>query len=581
MSQASPIEKVGGGVATYVDQRTGSNKFLSKNLGKVFPDHWSFMLGEIALYSFIVILITGTFLTFFYKPSMIEVVYDGSYVPLKGIQMSEAYASSLDISFDIRGGLLLRQMHHWAALIFIAAMAVHMFRVFFTGAFRKPREFNWLIGVVLVTLGLVAGFSGYSLPDDLLSGTGLQITRGIAQAVPIVGTWATFLLFDGQFPGNDFISRLYSVHILLIPGLILALVTVHLMLVWTQKHTQFPGPGRTNENVVGYPLLPVYMAKAGGFFFIVFGIIALIGGLVTINPIWIFGPFMPDQVSAGSQPDWYMGFLDGALRIMPNWETNLFDWWTISWNILIPAVIVPGVLFTGLALYPFIEAWVTGDKKEHHLLDRPRNNPTRTGFGVMAITFYGLLWIGGGNDIIATSFDLTINSITWFLRVMIFVIPPIAFVVTRRICLGLQRRDRDKLLHGYETGRVLRLPHGEFIEVHEPISIKEKAVIMSKTDIAPLPAPERTDAAGVRNKRYLLQKVQHKLSGFFYAQNVAKPSAAEIEAAEHHVAHEAALEAPLHAYEDADQINTFHGGVLHHPGMPETNAEQIAERSQH
>ena len=285
MSQASPIEKIGGGVATYVDQRTGSNKFLSKNLGKVFPDHWSFMLGEIALYSFIVILITGTFLTFFYKPSMIEVVYDGSYVPLKGIQMSEAYASSLDISFDIRGGLLLRQMHHWAALIFIAAMAVHMFRVFFTGAFRKPREFNWLIGVVLVTLGLVAGFSGYSLPDDLLSGTGLQITRGIAQAVPIVGTWATFLLFDGQFPGNDFISRLYSVHILLIPGLILALVTVHLMLVWTQKHTQFPGPGRTNENVVGYPLLPVYMAKAGGFFFIVFGIIALIGGLVTIPPM--------------------------------------------------------------------------------------------------------------------------------------------------------------------------------------------------------------------------------------------------------------------------------------------------------
>ena len=581
MSQASPIEKAGGGVATYVDQRVGSNKFLARSLGKVFPDHWSFMLGEIALYSFIVVLITGTFLTFFYKPSMIEVVYDGSYVPLKGILMSEAYASSLDISFDIRGGLLIRQMHHWAALIFIAAMAVHMFRVFFTGAFRKPREFNWLIGVVLVTLGLVAGFSGYSLPDDLLSGTGLQITRGIAQAIPVIGTWATFLLFDGQFPGSDFISRLYSVHILLIPGLILALVTVHLMLVWTQKHTQFPGPGRTNENVVGYPLMPVYMAKAGGFFFIVFGIIALIGGLVTINPIWIFGPFMPDQVSAGSQPDWYMGFLDGALRIMPNWETNLFDWWTISWNILIPAVIVPGILFTGLALYPFIEAWVTGDKKEHHLLDRPRNNPTRTGFGVMAITFYGLLWIGGGNDVIATSFDLTINSITWFLRIAIFVIPPLMFVLTRRICLGLQRRDRDKLLHGYESGRILRLPHGEFIEVHEPISIKEKAVIMSKTDIAPLPAPERRDAAGVRNKRFHLQNVQHKLSGFFYADNIAKPSAAEIEAAEHHVAHEAALEAPLHDYEDADQIKPFHGGVLHHPGMPETNAEQLAERSQH
>ncbi|MUH46927.1 MAG: hypothetical protein F2793_10495, partial [Actinobacteria bacterium] len=416
-------------------------------------------------------------------------------------------------------------------------------------------------------------------PDDLLSGTGLQITRGIAQALPIVGTWATFLLFDGQFPGSDFISRLYSVHILLIPGLILALVTVHLMLVWTQKHTQFPGPGRTNDNVVGYPLLPVYMAKAGGFFFIVFGIIALIGGLVTINPIWIFGPFMPDQVSAGSQPDWYMGFLDGALRIMPNWETNLFDWWTISWNVMIPAMIVPGVLFTGLALYPFIEAWATGDKREHHLLDRPRNAPTRTAIGVMAISFYGLLWIGGGNDIIATSFNLTINSITWFLRVAIFVIPPLVFVATRRICLGLQRRDRDKLLHGYESGRVLRLPHGEFIEVHEPISIKEKAVILSKTDILPLAAPQKADEAGVRNKRFAVEKLRHKLSLFFYAENIAKPTAAEIEAAEHHVAHDAALEAPLHAYEDADEIRNFHGGVLHHPGMPETNAEQIAERS--
>ncbi len=318
MTTTSPVEKAGGATATYVDQRIGSNKFLSRNLGKVFPDHWSFMLGEIALYSFIVVLLTGVFLTLFFKPSMIEVIYDGSYVPLKGIKMSEAYASTLDISFDIRGGLLLRQMHHWAALIFIAAMAVHMFRVFFTGAFRKPREFNWLIGVALTTLALLAGFSGYSLPDDLLSGTGLQIARGIVQAIPVVGTWAAFLLFGGEFPGTDFIPRLYGVHILLIPGLILGLVTAHLMLVWTQKHTQFPGPGRNNDNVVGYPLLPVYMAKAGGFFFIVFGIIALIGGLVTINPIWIFGPYMPDQVSAGSQPDWYIGFLDGALRTMPN-----------------------------------------------------------------------------------------------------------------------------------------------------------------------------------------------------------------------------------------------------------------------
>ena len=580
MTTTSPVEKVGGGVATYVDQRTGSNKFLSRSLGKVFPDHWSFMLGEIALYSFVVVLLTGTFLTLFYKPSMIEVLYDGSYVPLKGIKMSEAYASTLDISFDVRGGLLLRQMHHWSALIFIAAMSVHMFRVFFTGAFRKPREFNWIIGVALVTLGLGAGFSGYSLPDDLLSGTGLQIARGIVQSIPVIGTWMAFLLFDGEFPGTDFISRLYGVHILLIPGLILALVTVHLMLVWTQKHTQFPGPGRTNDNVVGYPLMPVYMAKAGGFFFVVFGVIALIGGLVTINPIWVFGPYVPDQVSSGSQPDWYIGWLDGALRTMPNWESTLFGF-TVSWNIFIPAVVVPGIIFTALALYPFLEAWVTGDKKEHHLLDRPRNAPTRTGIGVMSLTFYLLLWIGGANDIIAITFGLSINAITWTLRIALFVIPPIMFIVTRRICLGLQRRDRDKLLHGYESGRILRLPNGEFIEVHQPINAKEKAVITGKTDITPLPLPPATDADGVRNKHYQVKKLRSKLSGFFYSENIPLPSAAEIEAGQHHAAHAAAVEAPLHEYEDADQLNRLHGGVLHHPGMPETNAEQLAKGGGH
>ncbi len=579
MSSATdhPIEQVGGATAKYVDQRLGSNKFLGRNLAKVFPDHWSFMLGEIVLYSFIVVLLTGTYLTLFFNPSMVEVIYNGSYVPLKGVQMSEAYASTLNISFEVRGGLLIRQMHHWSALIFVAAMAVHMFRVFFTGAFRKPRELNWIVGVGLTALALGAGFTGYSLPDDLLSGTGLQIIRGILQAIPVVGTWATFLVFGGEFPGTDIIPRLYSAHILLIPGIILALVTVHLMMVWTQKHTQFPGPGRTNNNVVGYPLLPVYMAKAGGFFFIVFGIIALIGGLVTINPIWIFGPYTPDQVSAGSQPDWYIGWLDGAMRLMPNWE-NVIAGFTISWNVFIPSVVIPGILFTGLALYPFLEAWATGDKREHHLLERPRNAPVRTGIGVAAILFYGLLWIGGGNDIIATTFDLSINAITRTLQVMLIAGPPIAFVITKRLCLGLQRRDRDKLLHGYESGRVLRLPHGEFIEVHQPLNYKELAVISSKEDLAVLPAPVKTDANGVRNPHYRVDQLRHKLSSFFLRDNVERPTDAEIAAGQAHASHSAALEAPLHEYEELDQDPVGHGGVLHHPGMPMTNQEQMDQR---
>jgi ubiquinol-cytochrome c reductase cytochrome b subunit len=576
----STAEKIGGGTATWADQRLGSNKFLAKNLKKVFPDHWSFMLGEIILYSFIVVLITGVFLTLFYKPSMVEVIYDGSYVPLKGIEMTEAYASTLQISFDVRGGLLIRQMHHWAALIFVAAMVVHAFRVFFTGAYRKPREINWLIGVALLVLALAAGFTGYSLPDDLLSGTGLQIIRGIIQSIPVVGTWAAFLVFDGEFPGTDIISRLYMAHILLVPGLILALVTVHLMMVWYQKHTQFPGQGRTNENVVGYPLMPVYMAKAGGFFFVVFGLIALLSGLVNINPVWIFGPYTPDQVSAGTQPDWYIGWLDGALRLMPNWESVIAGY-TLSWNVLIPSVVIPGILFTALALYPFLESWATGDKREHHLLDRPRNAPVRTGIGVMAIVFYGLLWIGGGNDLVATTFDMSINAISWALRIGLIVLPPIAFIITKRICLSLQRRDREKLLHGYETGRVLRLPHGEFIEVHAPVNNKERAVLEAKlgANYEPLPAPQKTDASGVKNKKYRIEKLQHRLSHFFYKDNVTPPTVAEIEAAQAHVAHDAALEAPLHEYEESNYVNVpFHGGVLHEQGEPMTNAEQLAQR---
>ena len=357
----SATVKTAGKTVGWVDDRLASSNFLKRNMGKVFPEHWSFMLGEIALYSFIVVMLSGVYLTLFFKPSMIEIAYNGSYVPLKGVQMSEAYASTLDISFDIRGGLLMRQIHHWSALFFIAAISVHLCRVFFTGAFRKPREMNWVIGVGLLTMALLAGFAGYSLPDDLLSGTGLRIAQGIMLSIPLIGTYLSFFVFGGEFPGTDFISRLYAVHILVVPGLILALLTAHLIMVWYQKHTQFPGPGRTNDNVVGYRILPIYMAKAGGFFFVVFGIITLISGLVTINPIWLYGPYTPDQVTAGSQPDWYIGWLEGALRMMPNVEWVIFGY-TISWNILVPAAIVPGIIFTVMGLYPWIEQWATGDK---------------------------------------------------------------------------------------------------------------------------------------------------------------------------------------------------------------------------
>jgi ubiquinol-cytochrome c reductase cytochrome b subunit len=470
--------------ANYLDERVGVGGILKSFGRKVFPDHWSFMLGEVALYSFVILLISGTFLTFFYQPAMTEVVYDGAYLPLKGTQMSIAYASSLDISFEIRGGMLMRQAHHWSALLFVAAAGLHMLRVFFTGAFRKPREINWLVGFMLFVLGMAAGFTGYSLPDDLLSGNGLRIIDGMIKGIPVVGTSISSGLFGGEFPGTEIIARLYGLHILLVPALIVIFIAIHLFMVIIHKHTHYSGPGRTDENVVGYPLMPVYVAKAGGFFFIVFGVVMLISATFTVNPIWNYGPYDPSPVSAGTQPDWYIGWLDGALRLAPsNWDIMLFGH-TYPMGVLVPLVV--SLVFLGLvAVYPFVEAWVTGDKREHHVLDRPRNAPTRTGIGAAGVTFYGVLWAAASTDLIATFFQMSLNQVLTFMQVLLIVGPIVAYLVTKRTCLSLQRKDREIVLHGRETGRIVRLPHGEYIEVHEPLDKFEMYKLVDFKDYRP------------------------------------------------------------------------------------------------
>src|SRR5690606_37931612 len=376
----------------------------------------------------IVLLISGVFLTMFFVPSMGLITYEGPFAPMHGVEMSEAYASTLQLSFEVTGGLLMRQVHHWAALLFMAASVTHMRRVFFTGAFRKPREINWVVGFTLLILGLAAGFTGYSLPDDVLSGNGLRITDGVVKSIPIIGSYLSYFVFGGEFPGEHIIPRLFTLHILLVPALILALIGLHLFFVVLHKHTHYPGPGRTDRNVVGFPLFPVYVAKAGGFFFIVFGFLALMAATMTINPVWNYGPYDPSPVAAGAQPDWYMLFLEGSLRLMPGpgWEW-VIGGFTLSLNVLIPAVIIPGIPFTALALYPFVEAFATGDKREHHVLDRPRNVPVRTGIGVGILTAFFILILAGANDLIATHFHMSINDITNIFRVLFLVAPFVAF----------------------------------------------------------------------------------------------------------------------------------------------------------
>jgi ubiquinol-cytochrome c reductase cytochrome b subunit len=410
---------------------------------------------------------------------------------------------------------------------------VHSARVFFTGAFRKPRETNWLIGVGLISLSIIEGLLGYSLPDDLLSGTGFRIAEGVLLGIPVVGTYLSFFLFGGEFPGEDLIPRIYTMHVLLLPGIFLALITVHVMLVWYQKHTHYPGPGRTEKNSVGYPFFPVYTAKAGGFFFITFGVTTLLSAFATINPIWLFGPYTPTQVTAGSQPDFYMGFLEGILRMFPNWEIH--EWgYTLSLNVLVPTLVIPGILFTAMALYPMIESFVTGDHREHHVLDRPRNVPTRTGLGVMAIVTWLMLLAAGANDILAITFHLSINAITNFFRIAIFIVPPLAYIVTKRICLGLQRRDRDLVLHGRETGRIVRLPHGEMIEVHEPISEADRYTLTQHESRHPLELQPATDANGIPRRSILTSKIRARMSRFYFEDTVDPPTPAEVRELEGH-----------------------------------------------
>ncbi|HEU4360245.1 MAG TPA: cytochrome bc complex cytochrome b subunit [Mycobacterium sp.] len=481
--------------AEAIDTRYHPSAALRRQFNKVFPSHWSFLLGEIALYSFIVLLLTGVYLTLFFDPSMAEVTYNGVYQPLRGVAMSRAYETALDISFEVRGGLFVRQVHHWAALMFAAAIMVHLARIFFTGAFRRPREANWVIGSLLLILAMFEGYFGYSLPDDLLSGIGLRAAlSSITLGMPVIGTWLHWALFGGDFPGSIIIPRLYAMHILLIPGIILALIGAHLALVWFQKHTQFPGPGRTEHNVVGVRVMPVFAVKSGAFFAMITGILGLMGGLLQINPIWNLGPYKPSQVSAGSQPDFYMMWTEGLARLWPAWEFYFFGH-TIPGAVGVGLIM--GLVFVLLIVYPFLEKRFTGDYAHHNLLQRPRDVPVRTAIGAMAIAFYLVLTLAAMNDIIAWKFHISLNATTWIGRIGMVVLPPIIYFLTYRWCVGLQRSDRAVLEHGIETGIIKRLPHGAYVELHQPLGPVDDHGHPIALEYQGAPVPKRMNKLGL------------------------------------------------------------------------------------
>ncbi|MGW3497660.1 cytochrome bc1 complex cytochrome b subunit [Streptomyces sp. NPDC001020] len=500
------------------DRRAPVSELAGQLLRKAFPDHWSFYLGEIALYSFVILVLTGSWLTLFFDPSMAEVVYGGSYKPLQGLLVTKAFESTLHMSFDVRGGLLIRQMHHWAALVFVAAIGAHMLRIFFSGAFRRPRELNWIIGVTLFMLALLEGFCGYSLPDDLLSGTGLRTAHTIVMSIPVVGTYLAFLLWGGSYPGTLLSQRLYIAHVLFVPGLLIGLITVHLILVVYLKHTQWAAPGKTNRNVVGQAMFPSFVARSTGLSLMVFGATALLGAVAQINPVWNYGPYVADQVSTDAQPDWYVGFLEGALRLMPNLETNVAGH-TFMWNVLLPAVVLPALLFLVLYLYPVFERWLTADLVEHHLCDRPRDRPVRTGLGVAAIVFYAVLLMAGGNDVIAYLFHASVNVLTWVFRVAVVVGPVMAYLITRRVCLALQLHERKLYQEGEETGVVRQDLGGGMGERHVALDRERRYRLLVREIPRPLdhPGPQAP----------LRRRLRASLNSWYYRDRVELPTTVE------------------------------------------------------
>jgi ubiquinol-cytochrome c reductase cytochrome b subunit len=459
-SKNAPVE----GTIRWLDDRLGIAKGGRVFLDKIFPDHWSFLLGEIALYSFIILLATGVFLSLYFVPSASDVIYHGVYAPLRGVKMSAAYASTVDLSFSVRSGMVIRQMHHWAADVFVGAIAVHMARIFFTGAFRKPRELNWIIGVTLLMLAIVNGFLGYSLPDDLVSGTGIRIAYSIILSIPVVGSYLATFVFGGNFPGNGvIIPRFFILHVLILPLVILGLIAAHLGLLVRQKHTQFPGEGRTAENVVGTPMYPTFILKTTGFLFMITGVLWALGGLIQINPIWQFGPYTPTQISYAVQPDWYMGWLDGALRIMPSWEFTGFGH-TIPFEVFLPAVLFPGLTFTLFWLWPFVEAKVTGNKGTHHLLERPRDRPLHTAIGAAGVAFYFTLFGASATDVLANFLQVSLNTVLWSFRFLVFVVPAVVGFVTWSLCrqmsgvAGIGKRKRSVVVTRSAAGEYATTP---------------------------------------------------------------------------------------------------------------------------
>jgi ubiquinol-cytochrome c reductase cytochrome b subunit len=426
------------GLVRYLDERSGTAPLIRKSLRYVFPDHWSFLLGEIALYSFVVLVATGVFLTLFFEPSLANVHYHGEYEPLRGLKMSEAYRSVVDLSFKVKAGLLMRQTHHWAADVFLVAIVLHVARIILTGAFRKPRDGVYYIGVTMLILAILEGFLGYSLVDDLLSGMGLAIAYAVAMSLPFIGANLTLLIWGAPFPGSAaFESRMYVFHVLILPIALAVLISLHLLLLASRHHTQFRGAGRTERRAVGLPAVPGYAPRSIGLALAVASVLFLLGGLIQINPVWQWGPYEVAQGTNGAQPDWYLGWLIGGLRLMPGFDVTIGSY-TLVPNPFWGGAFFPLLVFLILFLWPSLERRFTGDYTFHHLLDRPRDRAWHTAVACAFFTWVAVVFIAGSADRIFVFFHIPYVWQVWFFRFAVFALPIGVLFLVKSFCRELQ-----------------------------------------------------------------------------------------------------------------------------------------------
>lgn len=409
-------------------------------------DRLAAAFGQIAGYSFAVAAVTGVLLLPFFRPSMATVVYHGSYAVLDGVPVSRAFRSVLGISFDVPGGLLVRQVHHWSADVFVAAVCLRLLRTFFRGRFSGRDLRGWLIWATLLPLGMLAAYTGTILPDDGLSGGSLSVITGVLLSVPLVGTYLVFWIFGGAPPGHEIIVRDYWVHILVLPALagLLLWLSFRPSLRWRR----------------GAPPAPLFLFTSA--------VLVLLGAIAQINPVWLIGPYQPGSISSGAAPDWYMGFLDGALRIMPAWDVSLAGH-SLVLGIVVPGLLLPALFFTGVALYPVADRRIAGQRPPRGLLPPRQADPAnRIAAGAAGVTFYVLLWAAAANDQIADHLHLDLYTVTWCFRVLVLTGPVLAFVLARVACHSLSERRRDEELHGRETGRIVMSPQGGYTEIREP-----------------------------------------------------------------------------------------------------------------